>query len=98
MFLPQFTMGNVRDQSLGTILEESDMWSKLANPTDHLKGRCAECPYKAVCGGNSRARAYAIHGDLWAPDPRCYLTEDERRIESTNAADDRPSIARTGGD
>lgn len=92
MFLPGFTLGNIREESLGTILGESELWEKLANPTEHLKGRCGACPYKDVCGGNSRARAYAVHGDLWAEDPRCYLSDAELGLGgdevSTACADD----------
>lgn len=80
MFLSDITMGNVREQSLATVLEESEVWQRLANPTEHLKGRCGECPVKEVCGGNSRARAKAVHGDLWASDPRCYLSDSELEI------------------
>jgi radical SAM protein with 4Fe4S-binding SPASM domain len=77
MFLSQYTMGNVREQRLDTILAESDRWQRLAEPSAHLEGRCGECPWKEVCGGNSRARAAAVHDDLWASDPRCYLTDRE---------------------
>ncbi|MFC7045941.1 radical SAM protein [Halobacteriaceae archaeon GCM10025711] len=80
MFLPGYTLGNVRDRRLDDILADSDVWQRLARPTEHLTGRCGDCPYKSVCGGNSRARAEAVHGDLWAPDPRCYLTDDELGI------------------
>lgn len=78
MFLSQYTMGNVREQSLSSILEESKLWNKLAEPSDHLTGKCGRCPWKEVCGGNSRARAAAVMDDLWASDPRCYLTPTER--------------------
>ncbi|ELY74541.1 radical SAM/SPASM domain-containing protein [Natrinema pallidum] len=77
MFLSQYTLGNVRDRRLDEILADSDLWDELAEPTDHLKGKCGRCPWKEVCGGNSRARAAAVHDDLWAEDPRCYLTEAE---------------------
>ena len=30
-----------------------------------------------ICAGNFRVRAEAASGDLWAPDPACYLTDDE---------------------
>ncbi|WP_200531883.1 radical SAM protein [Halorubrum sp. LN27] len=78
MFLPQYTLGNVRERSLDEILADSDLWDRLAEPSAHLKGACGECPWKEVCGGNSRARAAAVHDDLWAEDPRCYLTDAER--------------------
>ena len=34
-------------------------------------------PLADVCGGNFRVRAEAVTGDLWAPDPACYLTDEE---------------------
>ena len=42
-----------------------------------LKGRCGACRYLDLCNGNFRARAEAVHGDPWAPDPACYLTDEE---------------------
>ncbi|HDZ11691.1 MAG TPA: heme d1 biosynthesis radical SAM protein NirJ, partial [Bacteroidetes bacterium] len=30
-----------------------------------------------ICGGNLRVRAEAITGDMWAPDPACYLSDEE---------------------
>jgi radical SAM protein with 4Fe4S-binding SPASM domain len=42
----------------------------------HLTGRCGACAYKAYCGG-CRVRAEAVHGDVWAADPTCYLTDEE---------------------
>ena len=41
------------------------------------KGRCAECKYLDICNGNFRVRAEAVHDDVWAPDPACYLTDEE---------------------
>ena len=42
-----------------------------------LTGRCADCRWLDVCNGNFRARAEAVYGDVWAPDPACYLTDEE---------------------
>ena len=42
-----------------------------------LEGRCAECKHLAICGGNSRTRAWQLTGNPWAEDPGCYLTDDE---------------------
>ena len=30
-----------------------------------------------ICAGNFRVRAEAVSGDVWAPDPACYLTDEE---------------------
>ncbi len=77
MGMTEYTLGNIRERGLDEILADSDRWSRLTNPEDHLQGRCGRCPFQGVCGGNSRARAEFINGDLWAADPRCYLTDEE---------------------
>lgn len=37
---------------------------------DRFKGKCGFCEYRKVCGG-SRARAYALTGDMLETDPDC---------------------------
>ncbi len=76
-----------RHYSFGNVLERpfSDIWSDLSDPLmaklkekkRHVKGRCAGCRWLDVCGGNFRVRAEAVTGDVWAPDPACYLTDEE---------------------
>ncbi|MCY0886044.1 MAG: radical SAM protein [Firmicutes bacterium] len=61
--------GNVRRTPLSTIYRESPLFVSLRDP-DALKGKCGTCPYRDICGG-SRARAYAVHGDVLAEDPGC---------------------------
>jgi len=81
-FWRHVTFGNVRERPF------SDIWTDLSNPLmarlkdkrPHVKGRCATCRYLDVCGGNFRVRAEAATGDLWAPDPACYLTDEEIAI------------------
>jgi Fe-coproporphyrin III synthase len=46
-----------------------------------VTGRCATCRYLSICGGNFRSRAEAVYDDVWAPDPACYLTDEEIRPE-----------------
>ena len=73
------TFGNVRERPFSRI------WTDLSNPLMeklkekklHVTGRCARCRWLDVCGGNFRVRAEAATGDLWAPDPACYLTDEE---------------------
>jgi MoaA/NifB/PqqE/SkfB family radical SAM enzyme len=43
---------------------------RLLRDSDALKGKCQACSYRMVCGG-ARARAFAMTGDLMAPDPLC---------------------------
>ncbi len=78
-FWRQVSFGNVRERPF------SEIWNDLSNPLmarlkdkkPFVKGRCATCRWLDVCGGNFRVRAEAATGDLWAPDPACYLTDDE---------------------
>ncbi|HUY98104.1 MAG TPA: radical SAM protein [Verrucomicrobiae bacterium] len=64
--------GNVRDRPLSSVYQESDLFRALRDPTQ-LRGGCAACSYREVCGG-SRARAYAATGDYLASDPGCPLS------------------------
>ncbi|MBN2443797.1 MAG: SPASM domain-containing protein, partial [Spirochaetales bacterium] len=76
-----------RHYSFGNILHRpfSEIWYDLSNPLMeklknkklYVKGRCARCQYLDVCGGNFRVRAEAVTGDIWGPDPACYLTDRE---------------------
>ncbi|MBW1804975.1 MAG: 12,18-didecarboxysiroheme deacetylase [Deltaproteobacteria bacterium] len=76
-----------RHHSFGNVLERpfSRIWSDLSDPLmsrlkdkkRYVKGRCATCRWLDICAGNFRVRAEAATGDLWAPDPACYLTDDE---------------------
>jgi len=40
-------------------------------------GPLRRVPLLDICGGNFRVRAEAVSGDVWAPDPACYLTDEE---------------------
>ena len=51
--------------------------AKLRDRRRHLHGRCAACQWLDICNGNLRVRAEAVTGDTWAPDPDCYLTDEE---------------------
>jgi radical SAM protein with 4Fe4S-binding SPASM domain len=80
-----------RHASFGNILERpfSEIWTDLSNPImaklkekkRHVKGRCAACSWLDICGGNFRVRAEAVTGDMWAPDPACYLSDEEIGIK-----------------
>ncbi|MDI6906789.1 MAG: radical SAM protein [Thermoanaerobacterales bacterium] len=78
-FTMNHTLGNVRERPFGEI------WTDRTNPIlaglkdrrGLLKGRCAACRWLAICNGNFRVRAEAATGDFWAPDPACYLTDEE---------------------
>jgi 12,18-didecarboxysiroheme deacetylase len=73
------SFGNVRKRPFSQIWTdpEDSFLLQLKEKKKHVKGRCATCAWLSICGGNFRVRAEAVTGDVWAPDPACYLTDDE---------------------
>ncbi|MBP7765745.1 MAG: 12,18-didecarboxysiroheme deacetylase [Syntrophaceae bacterium] len=71
-------LGNVRERPFSEIWtdEKNEFLMKLKEKKKHVTGRCATCVWLSVCGGNFRARAESA-GDVWGPDPACYLTDEE---------------------
>ena len=74
-----YGLGNVKERSF------ADIWTDLSDPImaglkrrpRRIGGRCGDCAFFDVCGGNTRVRAMRIAGDPWAEDPGCYLTNSE---------------------
>jgi radical SAM protein with 4Fe4S-binding SPASM domain len=80
-FFP-ITVGNIIEQKFGDIWSSGELLDQLRiHPRKYLSGICSECEQIDICNGGSRARAYAISGDLWSEDPSCYLSKEERRID-----------------
>ena len=67
-FLP-ISAGNVRKQSLADLYRHSPLFVGLRDSAN-LKGKCGVCEFRKVCGG-SRARSYALTGDIYAEEPCC---------------------------
>ena len=79
-FLP-LSGGNVREHRLSDIYCGSPLFRQLRDLTK-LKGKCGACEFKHICGG-SRARAYAVTGDLLAEEPCCiYQPANYRPVEA----------------
>jgi pseudo-rSAM protein/SPASM domain protein len=82
-FWQGYSLGNVRDRPF------SELWTDDTNPLlrglrdrdDRLTGRCADCQYQSICRGGSRLRALSAGGPF-DPDPKCYLTDEERRPDA----------------
>lgn len=72
-------LGNVRDRPF------SEIWNDTSDPLMAglkavprvIKGRCGECSYFDVCGGNTRVRALQLTDDPWQEDPACYMSDTE---------------------
>lgn len=67
-FLP-VVLGNVRARSLTELYREHPLMKELREP-GRLKGKCGVCEFRVVCSG-SRARAYAMTGDVLGPEEAC---------------------------
>jgi radical SAM protein with 4Fe4S-binding SPASM domain len=78
-FWQTLTLGNVKQRPFSEIWRDADnaTLAALRNRTGRLTGQCAGCRFLDVCGGGFRVRAVQVHGNLWAPDPACYLTGPE---------------------
>ncbi|HPS56575.1 MAG TPA: radical SAM protein [Spirochaetota bacterium] len=83
-FWQDYTFGNVRDRRFGDIwMDESDeLMRGLKHKAEFIKGRCRLCAYRDLCTGSMRVRGFRAHGDPWAPDPQCYLTDEEIGLDS----------------
>lgn len=78
-FWRTYNFGNVRERPFSEIWMDTSnpLMAKLKEKKKYVKGRCAKCKFLDLCAGNFRARAEAVTGDIWAPDPACYLTDEE---------------------
>jgi radical SAM protein with 4Fe4S-binding SPASM domain len=78
-FWRHYSFGNVAERNFSEIWPDTNdvLMAKLKHRKAFLRGRCGTCRFLDVCNGNFRVRAEAVTDDLWAPDPACYLTDDE---------------------
>jgi heme d1 biosynthesis radical SAM protein NirJ len=80
-----YNLGNVRERPFSQIWPDTSdplMAGLKARPRS-VKGRCGQCQYFDICGGNTRVRAYQLTGDPWAEDPACYLSDEEIGAHTT---------------
>ena len=73
------SFGNVRKRPFSEIWMDTghELMAQLKDKKPYVTGRCAQCRWLDICAGNFRARSEAVTGDIWAPDPACYLTDEE---------------------
>lgn len=67
-FLP-YVLGSVRKQGLAELYRDHPLMRSLRDP-GLLKGKCGICEFRVVCSG-SRARAFALAGDIHAAEEAC---------------------------
>ena len=74
-----YNLGNVKQRAF------SEIWTDTSDPIMAglkrrprlIEGRCGQCQFFDVCGGNTRVRAMQLTGNPWAEDPSCYMTDAE---------------------
>ena len=79
-----YDLGNVRKRPFSAI------WNDLSDPVmaglkqkpRQVEGRCGQCGYFDICGGNTRVRALRMTDNLWAEDPACYLRDEEIGLDT----------------
>ena len=78
-FWRHYSFGNVQKRPFSEIWTDTSepLMKKLKEKKKYVKGRCAKCRWLDICAGNFRVRAEAVTGDVFAPDPACYLTDEE---------------------
>ena len=78
-FWRHYSFGNVRNRPFSDIWADTSdpLMKKLKEKKKYAKGRCSTCRWLDICAGNFRVRSEAVTGDVWAPDPACYLTDEE---------------------
>jgi len=74
-----YDLGDVHEKHFSEIWTNPDepLLKGLRDRRTYIKGRCRLCKFFDACGGSLRVRADLHFGDPWAPDPACYLTDDE---------------------
>ncbi|MBT6117679.1 MAG: heme d1 biosynthesis radical SAM protein NirJ [Rhodospirillaceae bacterium] len=82
-----YNLGNVKERPFSRIWSDTSdpIMAGLKSRPRPLKGRCGQCGHLAVCGGNTRVRAFQLTDDPWEEDPACYLTDAEIGLNGEGA-------------
>jgi len=71
LHLPEFYVGNIRDQPITDIYKNSPILNKIRELSVHTREDCRECPVRLLCCGSCRARAFYLTGNVDAADNFC---------------------------
>ncbi len=82
-FWRHYSVGNIRTRKFSEIWNDNSepLLHALRNRKAYLTGKCVACRFLGICNGNLRVRAEAVYRDMWAPDPACYLTKAEVKMD-----------------
>ena len=78
-FWGHYDLGSVHERPFSKIWTDPNepLLKGLRDRRTYVKGRCRLCKFFDACGGSLRVRADLHFKDPWAPDPACYLTDQE---------------------
>ena len=78
-FWGHYDLGDIHERKFSEIWSnnEEPLLKGLRNRRDYVKGRCRLCKFFDACGGSLRVRADLYYNNPWAPEPACYLTDEE---------------------
>ncbi len=93
-FWGHYDLGDIHEKPFSEIWSDSNepLLKGLRDRRGYEKGRCRLCKFFDACGGSLRVRADLHFGDTWAPDPACYLTDEEIGLDAQKQAE----LERTG--
>jgi radical SAM protein with 4Fe4S-binding SPASM domain len=79
-----YDLGDVRKMPFSQIWMDTTepLLKGLKERRKYIKGRCRLCRFFDACGGSLRVRADLHFGDPWAPEPGCYLTDEEIGLDA----------------
>ena len=72
----QIPLGNIRQQPLAKILQDSEVIEDLRNHKATIQGACAECDKASHCYG-CRGAAYQMTGNYLGSDPLCWRNQKD---------------------
>ena len=83
-FWGHYDLGDINEKPFSAIWTNPNepLLKGLRNRREYVKGRCRLCKFFDACGGSLRVRADLHFGDPWAPEPACYLTDEEIGLEA----------------
>ena len=88
-FWGHYDLGDVHEKSFSQIWSNDNepLLKGLRDRRGYVKGRCRLCKFFDACGGSLRVRANLYFNDSWAPDPGCYLTDEEIGLDDKQLAE-----------
>ena len=88
-FWGHYDLGDIHEKPFSAIWTDPDehLLKGLRDRRGYVKGRCRLCKFFDACGGSLRVRADLYFDDPWAPEPACYLTDEEIGLTAEKQAE-----------